>query len=85
MCDTLKFKVGDRVTHKNRPQWGVGTIAKINDVFPSTTDFMSLEAGDAVDVPDGQNNPYCVEFPNGAFGSWWTMEENLIPVVEEQA
>jgi hypothetical protein len=77
-----KFKVGDRVIHKIKPEWGVGVVKQIRAVDPGDgPDYVSAE--EHRPMP----RPYRVEYPKKRDGTWsvklwWTAEENLVPVIE---
>jgi hypothetical protein len=80
-----KYKVGDKVTHKHRPDWGVGTVVtylprEADGQWDSTIDFFGGE--DPENVPEGMDNPYEVVYQycsHDLGGGWFTCEENLIP------
>lgn len=70
------FKVGDRVTHIHKPEWGVGEIVKINRDNPPTTDYFGKPFPEFLSKK-GIDNPYLVAFKNYDCETWYCCEENL--------
>lgn len=77
-----KFKVGDKVIHIHKPEWGVGTIKNLN---PCGTDIDYTDRTE--NTPEVHSTQfYQVEYPHKYIdagwpcsGFWATAEENLTP------
>jgi hypothetical protein len=83
----LKYKIGDKVQHKFKKEWGIGIIKDI-DEWNYTYDYCD----DTYEVVEDQYAPYGVEYSTykdnanavpEENGGWYTKEENLILVTEE--
>jgi hypothetical protein len=82
----LKYKIGDKVQHKFKPEWGIGIIKDI-DEWNYTYDYCD----DTYYPVDDQYAPYGVEYSTykdnanavpKENGGWYTKEENLILIGE---
>ncbi len=76
----MGFKVGDKVRHIHRPDWGVGKVKEVDMAHGGELDYVSMEyrlvLGTAynVEYPDwhpDHNQPAHKEL-------WWTAEGNLV-------
>jgi hypothetical protein len=67
-----KIKVGDRVTHRFKPEWGIGTVINAS-TGTDTRDYVSRE-----ELKVSNEDAPCVEFRCSRL--WWTFKSNLIPV-----
>jgi hypothetical protein len=82
----LKYKIGDKVQHKYKKEWGIGEIELI-DTSIVDCDYVD----DSYDVEYNLNLPYLVRYPelknssNGESYSdiWYTKESNIELVTEE--
>jgi hypothetical protein len=80
----LKFKVGDKVIHRFRPDWNVGVIKEVDD-SAECTDYYNF---DAKTSSRRGTTPYKIRFPDWNYcgtphpDTWWTAEENIILVKE---
>jgi hypothetical protein len=75
----LRFKVGDKVIHKFRPDWGVGTVSRVlaDHIDCDVEEFMQDHLADT----RSREAPYAVKYshPSYCFSeNWWTAEEHLI-------
>jgi hypothetical protein len=83
----LKYKIGDKVKHKFKPEWGIGTITFI-DTSIVDCDYVD----DSYDVEYDLPLPYLVRYPKFKNKSkddsypdvWYTKESNLELVTEEK-
>jgi hypothetical protein len=78
-----KFKVDDRVIHRNMPEWGIGKVKAVCN--------RNLENAREYTSPGVENHHvnepgpiYTVYFRHGekGFENWYTVEKFLVPVVE---
>jgi hypothetical protein len=82
----LKYKIGDKVKHKYKPEWGIGTITQI-DTSIFDIDYLDDSYDEVYDLP----LPYLVRYPEyknnsndeGRPDVWYTKESNIILVTEE--
>jgi hypothetical protein len=86
----LKYKVGDKVIHKFKPEWNVGIISSINESQLHVPEYMVHGYGE--ESKGEFVAPYNVMYPDfkweeedSAFRhKWWTTEENLILVKDTE-
>jgi hypothetical protein len=84
--EELKYKIGDKVQHKYKPEWGIGTITQI-DTSIFDIDYLDDSYDEVYDLP----LPYLVRYPEyknnsndeGRPDVWYTKESNIILVTEE--
>jgi hypothetical protein len=83
MSENLKYKIGDKVTHKFRPQWGIGTVVEIGcgGLGYDANDEGVCTSGDVEDCVDVEY-PHWTNDPGSEprIETWYTKVSHLIPV-----
>jgi hypothetical protein len=84
----MKYKVGDKVKHKFKPEWNIGTIVNYSLYDEPIPEY--INHGYEEESLGSLVAPYIVLYPCFKWdkvdrpfeGEWWTAEENLILVEE---
>jgi hypothetical protein len=74
-----KFKVGDRVIHKNAPHWGVGVIQSVSSNLYSNSDLVKQNEDDESETIREYGNFYLVRYNRK---HWESLERMLVKAIE---
>jgi heat shock protein HspQ len=69
---SLKLRIGDKVRHKHKPEWGVGEIVKVDTVYRVVSDY------DSSTHRKDMQAKYAVRYPTSDYGDWWTADVNIL-------